>query len=133
MTTTNQLSTHGRHVLIDLWDCDPATLADGEALETIMRRAAVTCGATVLQTCFHRFPPNGVSGVVIISESHLSIHTWPEEGFASADFYTCGDVRPEAAVDVLREGLAAESSEVLVVDRGRRGEGRSIEVVDPIR
>ncbi|MCP3963025.1 MAG: adenosylmethionine decarboxylase [bacterium] len=130
MTNSSNLPTHGRHILIDLWGCDRAALADGEALDALMRRAAESSGATVLQTCFHRFPPTGVSGIVIISESHLSIHTWPDEGFASADFYTCGDVRPEAAVEVLRAGLAAESSEVLVVDRGRGGRDRSIRVVD---
>ncbi len=121
--------TRGRHVLADFRGCDRAALADRGALEALMRRAAESCGATVLGACFRRFQPTGVSGVVIIAESHLSIHTWPDEGFASADFYTCGEVRPEAAVEVLRAGLAAASAEVLAVDRGRP-EGRSIRVVE---
>jgi len=73
-----------------------------------MLQAARACGATVVQTVFHSFNPHGVSGVVVISESHLAIHTWPEYGHAAVDVFTCGDtIDPNDAVECLREGLGA--------------------------
>lgn len=83
-----------------------------------MRVAAKAAGATIVASVFQPFHPQGVSGVVVIEESHLSIHTWPEHGYASVDFFTCGDGTPERAHEVLREGLEATRAEVLVVERG---------------
>jgi len=67
---------------------------------------------------FHRFAPQGVSGVVVVEESHLSIHTWPEAGYAAVDFFTCGECFPERAHAALLDGLAPERSEILNVERG---------------
>lgn len=107
--------------------CSAAILNDATRLEALMTLAVEKSGATPVQVCLHPFSPQGVSGVIILQESHISIHTWPEEGYAALDFYTCGDCTPELGHPVLRDGLGATHSEVMVVDRGRN-EGNSISV-----
>jgi S-adenosylmethionine decarboxylase len=87
--------------------CDPTLLSDVGGIHTMMIAAAKAARATVMESAFHRFEPQGVSGTVILAESHLSIHTWPEKGYAAMDFYTCGDhtdpwLACELATDVLR-------------------------------
>ncbi|HLN46881.1 MAG TPA: adenosylmethionine decarboxylase [Magnetospirillaceae bacterium] len=81
----------GTHIIVELSDCNPKILADVDKVANILVAAAKEANAEVLQTAFHRFTPQGVSGVVVIAESHLSIHTWPEYGYAAMDIYTCGD------------------------------------------
>ncbi len=84
-----------------------------------MVKAAVDCGAVVLGDSFHRFSPQGVSGVVVIAESHLSVHTWPEYGYAAADIFTCGvSVDPQIAAEVLIEGLGCRNPHLTEVQRG---------------
>ena len=122
------MDTFARHLLVELDGCDRALLDDQEALRLLMRRAAEAAGARVVADVFHRFAPQGVTGVVVREESHFSLHTWPESGYAAVDFYTCGDCRPEAAVLVLREGLSARRCEHVVVHRGLRRPGGSLEV-----
>jgi len=112
------LLTHGQHLLVEYWGCDSEVLDDLGAVEALMKRAAEAAGATVVQSVFHRFSPQGVTGVVVVEESHLSIHTWPEVGYASVDFYTCGDCRPDKAHRVLEGGLKPSHSEKLFVRRG---------------
>jgi S-adenosylmethionine decarboxylase proenzyme len=85
-----------------------------------MLRAARAAETTLVQSVFHAFAPQGVTGVVVVTESHLSIHTWPEHGYAAVDLYTCGNSPLERAIELLFEGLAAESVEVLEVERGHR-------------
>ncbi|RMH41726.1 MAG: adenosylmethionine decarboxylase, partial [Deltaproteobacteria bacterium] len=87
---TPPLDTRSRHVLAEYHGCDPAVLDDRGTIEPLMRRAAQAAGATVVGSMFHEFAPQGVSGVVVVEESHLSIHTWPEYGYAAVDFFTCG-------------------------------------------
>ena len=100
-------------------DCNKEALNDLGFLRDAMVAAAVDCGATVMGESFHRFSPQGVSGVVIIAESHLSIHTWPEYGYAAADIFTCGTtVEPEKAVEVLIEKLGAKNHSVMEIQRG---------------
>ena len=94
-----------------------------------MRRAAIAAEASIVQTAFHNFTPHGVSGVVVVQESHLSIHTWPEYGYAAVDFYTCGDCLPDAAHRVIYEGLRADHFELIEVQRGHLGPGRSMNMV----
>lgn len=125
------MDTQGCHLLAEYHGCDLQVLDDARRVEALLREAAVEAGATVVACVFHRFAPQGVSGVVVIEESHLSIHTWPETGYAAVDFYTCGDCTPEAAHRVLREGLRAERAELLTVDRGLHG-ARSIAVRDHV-
>jgi S-adenosylmethionine decarboxylase len=84
-----------------------------------MVKAAIDCGAVVLGNSFHHFNPQGVSGVVVIAESHISIHTWPEHGYAAVDVFTCGtSVEPEKAAGVLIEGLESENHSIMEVQRG---------------
>ncbi len=81
----------GRHVLAELYGCRFEVLNDIEKVEDIMVNAALEAGAEIREFVFHKFSPQGVSGVVVISESHLAIHTWPELGYAAVDVFTCGD------------------------------------------
>lgn len=102
------LRTLGRHILAEFVDCDRNSLNDPVAIQNLMLQAAKACGATVVQTVFHSFNPHGVSGVVVIAESHLAIHTWPEYGHAAVDVFTCGHgIDPTVAVEHLRDGLRA--------------------------
>lgn len=115
----------GKHLLIDLYGCPADLLNDVAALETVMVEAAHRAGATVLNTTFHRFSPCGVSGVVVIQESHLTIHTWPEQGFAAIDLFTCGEqTRPRRALTYLKRTLQSEHCKV---QRLVRGQGDSSE------
>ncbi|MEQ8154478.1 MAG: adenosylmethionine decarboxylase [Clostridiaceae bacterium] len=109
----------GRHILIEYYNCNKETLKDHEIIEKYMREAAIKSKATIVTSCFHRFNPWGVSGAVIIQESHLTIHTWPEYGYASVDLYTCGDtINPWDAFNYLEEVLEAERSESTEIARG---------------
>ncbi len=109
----------GRQLLIELQDCDKEALNVLGFIRDAMVAAAVDCGATVMGESFHRFSPQGVSGVVIIAESHLSIHTWPEYGYAAADIFTCGTtVEPEKAAETLIEKLGAKNHSLMEIQRG---------------
>jgi S-adenosylmethionine decarboxylase proenzyme len=109
----------GRHLLCEYYDCDVAVLADADLVHGLMRDAAVRSGATIVAEVFHPFTPHGVSGVIVIAESHLAIHTWPEHGYAAVDLFTCGDtVDPWVAFEVLRSGFGAGSHSVLDLRRG---------------
>ena len=101
--TKDGLTYAGTHLLVDLFGADIAVLCDPEAIETALVEAATSAGATVLNTDFHHFQPNGgVSGVVVLAESHISIHTWPERSFAAVDVFMCGDCRPISTLPILR-------------------------------
>lgn len=113
------LSALGRHVLIEYFNCDKEILKDTRLVEELMNEAARHSGATIVESVFHTFNPYGVSGAVIISESHLTIHTWPEYGYASVDVYTCGDtVDPWLGFRYLEDTLGATHSESIEVPRG---------------
>ena len=112
---------HGVHVLADLRDADAARLADASFIEAAARRAAELAGATVLRVDVHPFGPGqGVAGVVLLAESHLTFHTWPEHRFAAIDAFMCGACRPQVAIDDLVRALGAASVEVRAVERGFR-------------
>lgn len=89
----------GRHVLAEMTGCPPEVLNDVAGLETCFRNCAEKGGATLVSSHFHHFSPQGVSGVVVIAESHVTVHTWPEHGYAAVDVFTCG--RPEVAEAVM--------------------------------
>jgi S-adenosylmethionine decarboxylase proenzyme len=109
----------GRHVLLELYDCPAAVLKDGAMLEQSMCNAADAMGATVVSAHFHQFSPYGISGVVIIQESHLTLHTWPEYGYAAVDVFTCGDIDLEAGVNRLKEAMEAGRWDWKVYERGK--------------
>ena len=109
----------GRHLLLELQDCDKEVLDNLSFLREAMVAAAVDCGATVLGESFHHFSPQGVSGVVVIAESHLSIHTWPEYGYAAVDMFTCGtSVEPVRAAEALIEKLGSRKHSMMEIQRG---------------
>ena len=109
----------GKHLLLELNDCNREALNDIDFLRNTLLTAATESGATALGESFHYFSPQGVSGVVIIAESHLSIHTWPEYGYAAADIFTCGDsVQPEKAAEVIVEKLGARNHSITEIERG---------------
>jgi len=116
------LNALGRHLLLELKSCDKEVLNDIDALREALLAAATECGATVLGESFHQFSPQGVSGVVIIAESHLFIHTWPEYGYAAADIFTCGNsVQPERAAQVLMRRLGSQNHSMVEMRRGILG------------
>ncbi|KXZ39916.1 adenosylmethionine decarboxylase proenzyme [Alkalithermobacter thermoalcaliphilus JW-YL-7 = DSM 7308] len=109
----------GRHILAEFYNCDKELLNDHKLIEKFMIEAAEESKATVVTSNFHLFNPWGVSGVVVIQESHLTIHTWPEYGYAAVDFFTCGDeVNPWVAFQYMKDKLKAEVSETTEVPRG---------------
>ncbi len=109
----------GRHILAEFFNCDETLLNDAGKVEKIMKRAALECGATIVNSVFHTFNPHGVSGVVVIAESHLAIHTWPEYRYAAVDVFTCGEmVNPWIATETLRKYLKAESIKSMSLKRG---------------
>ena len=111
----------GHHLLAEFTGCDAASLADLQGVTTAMLQAAEASGATIVTHSFHHFSPHGVSGAVIIAESHLAIHTWPEHGFAAVDYFSCGSVNPDTAMDILHAAFGASAIETLSLTRGPLG------------
>jgi len=113
----------GSHLLVELFDCDQDSLKKEIGVGTAMRDAADASEATVVAESFHEFKPYGVSGAVIIQESHYTIHTWPEHGYAAVDLFYCGGtVHVTRAIDVLRERFRPQRMKFLVVRRGVQSE-----------
>lgn len=109
----------GRHVLAEIYQCDFDILNDIKKVEEFMIKAALEAGAEVREYVFHKFSPQGVSGVVVISESHLAIHTWPELGYAAVDVFTCGDnVDPWDACNYLVDCFKAGHMTATELKRG---------------
>jgi S-adenosylmethionine decarboxylase len=107
----------GSHLIIDLWEAKG--LDQVETIEWALRRAVKAAGATLLHIHLHHFSPNGgVSGVAVLAESHISIHTWPERSYAALDVFMCGDARPHAVVPVLRQAFEPGR---LVINEQMRG------------
>lgn len=109
----------GTHLLVELHGCSPDLLKNTEVVKEVMVSAAQACKATIVDAMFHAFNPYGVSGVVVIAESHLSIHTWPEHRYAAVDIFTCGEViKPEEAVEYIAAQFRCKTISVLQVKRG---------------
>jgi len=109
----------GHHYIVEASGCDPKIISSVEKVQQILVKAAEIAGAHVWSISVNRFPPNGVSGVVVISESHISIHTWPEYRYGALDLYTCGsDVDPEKAVFYAVEAFGAATSHITEITRG---------------
>lgn len=109
----------GRHILAEFTDCDRNILNDLDAIRSLLTEAARRSGATIVETLFHEYNPHGLSGVIVIAESHISIHTWPEYGYASVDFFTCGErVNPWEGCRYLEQGLGCTSLYTREFDRG---------------
>lgn len=91
--------------MIDVAGCDASTLNDEEYLKKLLEAGAIFSGATVLKTESHKFSPQGVTAFCLLSESHISIHTWPEDGRAAIDMFTCGDCDSRTGVLLVADGL----------------------------
>ncbi len=115
--TRDGMTYAGMHLLVDLWGA--RTLNDPAHIDAALREAAEAAGATILHGHFHHFSPNGgVSGVLVLAESHISIHTWPERDFAAIDIFMCGACDPRRTLPVLRRAFAPER---IAVDQQHRG------------
>lgn len=107
-TTRNGIEFAGTHLIIDLWGA--RHLDDLPLMEQALRRAVTVAGATLLHIHLHHFTPNGgISGVAVLAESHISVHTWPERGYAAFDIFMCGNAQPELALPVLKQTFLPES------------------------
>jgi S-adenosylmethionine decarboxylase len=107
----------GKHFLLNLYGCSFVLLNDEHFLIDLLENAAAASGATVLQTIYEKFEPQGVTVVCLLSESHISIHTWPEEGKAAADVYTCGDANPKIGCDIIINQLQASDHTLSYIER----------------
>ena len=106
-------------MLLELFDCDLDAINSLDAVKGALVEAARRAQATIVDVVFHEFNPFGISGVVVIAESHLSIHTWPEYRYAAVDIFSCGDVlQPEVAASYLVEQFGAERTSVVEMQRG---------------
>ena len=115
--TRNGVRCAGAHLIVDLHGAK--RLADIEHIEATLRRCVAAARATLLHIHLHHFQPSGVSGVAVLAESHISIHTWPEVGYAALDVFMCGSADPDACIPVLREAFSAKRVGVNEILRGQ--------------
>lgn len=108
----------GSHFLAELFGCTIEIINNVELVEEHMKISATLSGATIVQSVFHTFSPYGVSGVVIVEESHLAVHTWPEHGYVAIDFFSCGDLNCKAAISNLSNRFGAQRIETKKIERG---------------
>ena len=110
----------GTHLLCEFYDCDSQKIDDIELVKEALIGAAKECNVTILGNNFHKFSPQGVSGVIVIAESHISIHTWPEHCYAAVDFFTCSEVcNIELIIDYLKNIFSSKRTETQKIKRGR--------------
>ncbi len=112
------MDTIGRHLIVEFYECNNDTLNDLDVIREGMKGATLAIGATVVGETFHHFAPQGVSGTIVIAESHLSIHTWPESGYCSVDIYTCGGLNPHPGYEFLAKVIDASSWRLQEIVRG---------------
>lgn len=113
------MPTIGSHCILEMYDCPAEILDDLELIEAALRDAAKVSKSTLLSATAHRFEPQGVTALGLLAESHISIHTWPELGYAAADVFTCGEqCLPEAACQHLASALHADRYDLRIMERG---------------
>ena len=109
----------GQHLILELYGCNKAALSSVARVQEIMLKAARAADATIIDSIFHTFKPYGVSGVVVISQSHFAIHTWPEHRYASADLFTCGDtIKTWNAFNTVKRLFKASRFSIVKMERG---------------
>lgn len=109
----------GTHLLVELRDCNPEILKDLNRVKEALVSAAKKAKATIVDVSFHEFNPFGISGMVVIAESHLSVHTWPEYAYAAVDIFTCGDIiKPEIAAEFLVSQFESRNPSIVEMKRG---------------
>lgn len=115
------MDPQGIHIILDCYECDNQLLNDKKALKQILMDAAIKSGAHIVETSFHQFYPQGISGVIVISESHFSIHTWPEYKYAAIDIFTCSkEMNINFAIDYIIAHLKSNRYEIIRLDRGTK-------------
>ncbi len=117
-TVKRTISTLGTHHIIELMGCNKEILDSSEKLEQVFLEAARLAKATIIMSKFHHFSPFGVSGMIIIAESHFSVHAWPAEGYAAVDIFTCGKIKSRAAIKYITKELEAQNYKEKVLLRG---------------
>lgn len=109
----------GRQILVEFYDCETDKINDVEFIESSILAATRKSGATIISHNFHKFSPHGVSGMVVIAESHVSIHSWPEYNYAAVDIFTCGDtIDPWVIQEYLKEAFESKNISSLEMKRG---------------
>ncbi len=109
----------GSHLLCEYYECDAVKIDNIDIISEALINAAKMCGVTILEKSFHKFSPQGVSGVVVIAESHISIHTWPEYNYAAVDFFTCSKIcDTELIIDYLKHVFGSKKHESKKIMRG---------------
>ena len=111
----------GRQLVVEFWGCK-GDLNSAELIRKTLEEAVQKAKAFLLDIKVHRFQPQGISGVAVVAESHISIHTWPEYGYAAVDVFTCGDTDPEAAVEYIRQVLKPQRTKEWKIERGVLGD-----------
>ena len=113
------MSALGKHTIAEFYDCDYEIIKNTTLVEKIMLKAVEISDATIIKTMFHTFSPYGVSGIVVVSESHFSIHTWPEYKYCAVDIFTCGDtVKSQKALEYLKKNLVCNNISIVEMKRG---------------
>lgn len=122
----------GRHLLLELNECNTKLLNDIKRVEEIMVAGTKLAKATIVGTHFHQFSPFGISGVIVIAESHVAIHTWPEHGYAAVDIFTCGEtLTPELAAQYFVDRFQARHPALFELKRGMIPDSKPAKVAVP--
>ena len=109
----------GRHCILECYECDLDWLKNQDSLEIVLKESAVVAGATILHSYFHKFDKGeGVTGVIALSESHISVHTWPDHGYMAIDIFMCGDSNPIDAADFIINNLKVDRFSIETINRG---------------
>ena len=109
----------GRQILVEFYDCDRDVLNQTDTIREILMEGVLRSGATIVSDSFHTFNPHGVSGVIVIAESHVTIHTWPEHGYAAVDIFTCGEtIDPWIIQKYLERNFRASNVSSMELKRG---------------
>jgi len=125
------MASVGKHCILELYGCPSATLNDKDLIVSVLRRSAERAGATWLGEVAHKFDPQGVTALGLLAESHISIHTWPEIGYAAADVFTCGSAcDPALACELLAEAMGAERHTMTTLPRATQLTPREVLHVD---
>lgn len=123
----------GTHLIAELFNCNEFHINDIDKVEEVMMAAAELSKATVIKPFFHQFSPYGISGVIVIAESHFTIHTWPEHGYAAVDIFTCGDIDYQSALNHIKSELGAERCSTFQFQRGILQESDRARVIPDIK
>ncbi|MEX0772039.1 MAG: adenosylmethionine decarboxylase [Balneolales bacterium] len=109
----------GRQILVEYYECDANIINNADHIESSLLKAVAASGATIISHDFHRFSPHGVSGVIVIAESHVAIHTWPEHSYAAVDVFTCGEtIDPWIIQDMLKTAFRSGNTSSMEIKRG---------------